>query len=285
MAANDRKEQVAWDLDWDDLTDSALIPPRRLPQATSPSPSSVPTPAQPSPAPTASPTPPPLPRRAFPTPSLAFADPEPEAIVEPRRLPTTASVPASPPALPANPTPGVPARTLVRGQRLKLAEIFPGAVPPPFEAVLTLAPTTAQTPDLSCFGLDENGKLADDRYFIFYNQTGSPEGALTLVGTGGNVFGVNLSQLPNTVRRLVFAATIDGAGSVRGLGTSRFELRARGASASALRYEFSGGELDEVKALMIAEVYYKDGWRLAAVGQGFAGGLGELLRHFGGREI
>ena len=29
--------------------------------------------------------------------------------------------------------------------------------------------------DVTCFGVDGAGKLSDDRYFVFYNQTRSPE--------------------------------------------------------------------------------------------------------------
>ena len=31
--------------------------------------------------------------------------------------------------------------------------------------------------DISCFGLDVNDKLSDDRYFVFYNQPKSPDGS------------------------------------------------------------------------------------------------------------
>lgn len=34
--------------------------------------------------------------------------------------------------------------------------------------------------DITCFGVDENNKLSDDRYFVFYNQTSSPEGAIIM---------------------------------------------------------------------------------------------------------
>ena len=33
--------------------------------------------------------------------------------------------------------------------------------------------------DFSCFGVDEVGKLSDDRYMIFYNQTSAPNGEVT----------------------------------------------------------------------------------------------------------
>jgi tellurite resistance protein TerA len=35
---------------------------------------------------------------------------------------------------------------------------------------------------------------------------------------------------------------------------------------------------------MVADLYLKDVWRIAAVGQGFAGGLSAVLAHFGGEE-
>ena len=34
--------------------------------------------------------------------------------------------------------------------------------------------------DVSCFGLDSAGRLSDERYFLFYNQRRSPEGAMAL---------------------------------------------------------------------------------------------------------
>lgn len=138
--------------------------------------------------------------------------------------------------------------------------------------------------DLCCFGLDVSGKLADDRYFIFFNQKSSPEGALATRGAQNEVFSVNLNRLPDTVRRLVFTVSVDGTGNVRDLGASRFELRAADGRITA-QFPFSGADLEEVQARMVAEIYFKDVWRLSAVNQGFAGGLSALLKHFGGQEI
>ena len=256
MAVKGKNDEVEWDLDWNDLTEGV--------------------PATPPPAPSPAPS---LATRAFPTPAAALPGQEPEPVVPPQRLPAIAAPPSLAVAPP--PAPAGPPRGLVRGQRVRLAEVLPGDPPPPFEAVLTLSASPGVTLDLCCFGLDEAGRLSDDRYFVFYNQKSSPEGGLSVQD---NVFRVDLNRLPAAVRRLAFVATIDGVGTVRALGPSHFELRAAAGSVAA-RYEFSGGDLEEVKALMIADVYFKDGWRLAAVGQGFAGGLSELLRHFGGQEV
>lgn len=140
--------------------------------------------------------------------------------------------------------------------------------------------------DPGCFGLDAAGRLVDDRYFIFFNQLASPEQALTLHDPMKGNFGLNLSRLPDNVQQLVFTTTVDGTGSVRDLGDCVWELRTPGEHGVALaQFAFHGRELEDVQALMVAKIYLKDGWRIAAIGQGFTGGLGALLRHFGGEEI
>ena len=50
--------------------------------------------------------------------------------------------------------------------------------------------------DYSCFGVDENQQISDDRYMIFYNQTSSPNNELTYTAhTFGANFTVDLSAL------------------------------------------------------------------------------------------
>jgi stress response protein SCP2 len=205
-------------------------------------------------------------------------------------LPAAARTPPAPspePARAPSPPPVQQAtastRLLVRGQRVKLGELLPGAAPAPFEVTLQLASTSGQVMDFCCFGLDGQDKLSDDRYFIFFNQLASPEGALTTHGAHNEKFGVDLGRLPGTVRKLVFTASFDGAGSMSALGASHLDLRAADGRVVA-RYAFTGSDLDDVRALMVAEIYFKDVWRLGAVGQGFNGGLSALLKHFGGEE-
>ena len=38
--------------------------------------------------------------------------------------------------------------------------------------------------DYSCFGVDEAGKLSDDRYVVFYNQVQSPNGEVVYSADG-----------------------------------------------------------------------------------------------------
>ena len=63
--------------------------------------------------------------------------------------------------------------------------------------------------DISCFGVDAQGKLSDDRYFIFYNQKASPEGAITALGANANdreAFAVRLAALPEAPRVVLISS-------------------------------------------------------------------------------
>ena len=169
-----------------------------------------------------------------------------------------------------------------RGQKSKLSDLTPSTQ---LEVALDLGVPPGVSIDLACFGLDAQGKLSDDRYFIFYNQKTSPCGALAVAGgagAGSEVFRVDLGRLPPTIKKLVFVATIDGEGTMSKLGPSRLSLRA---PAEVATYPFAGGEFGAEKAVMVAELYFKDLWRVAAVGQGFNGGLSAVLAHFGGQEV
>ncbi|WP_062206847.1 TerD family protein [Streptomyces sp. NBRC 109706] len=137
--------------------------------------------------------------------------------------------------------------------------------------------------DISCFGLDAAEQLSDDRYFIFYNQPKSPEESLQQLGAqAGDTesFRVTLDQVPASIDRLAFTATIDGAGTMSQAAPGYLRIVAGGEEVA--RYAFDGSEFSSERALMIGDFYRKDGWRFAAVGQGFDGGLEALLRHFGG---
>jgi len=166
--------------------------------------------------------------------------------------------------------------TYSRGQKGKLADLGSAHV---FNVDVEIAANGASV-DVSCFGLDANDKLSDDRYMVFYNQLASPEGAVRLNQSPGRAsFAVNLDQLPASIAKLVFVAAIDGAASMRTLGASSLTL------GSALRFPWSGADFGDEKAVIVAELYRRDGqWRFGAVGQGFSGGLSALLAHFGGAE-
>lgn len=131
--------------------------------------------------------------------------------------------------------------------------------------------------DISCFGVDENTKLANEDYMVFYNQNTSPKGEIKFTQNGKNArFEMSPDQLPTNASKLVITAAIDGIGTMNSL--EKIELKIGDAT-----FTLSGNDFDKEKAIIIAEIYKKDNiWRLNAVGQGFNGGLEALLNHFGG---
>ncbi|RYX82835.1 hypothetical protein EON83_17885 [bacterium] len=170
--------------------------------------------------------------------------------------------------------------TLTRGQKIRLAELTPAT-----QLQVRLDFKATQDFDFSCFGLDDNGTLSDDRYFVFYNQKQSPQHEIRLLSFDARsaTFSLDLTRLPPSVRHLVFVATVDGDGDMRGVESGSLSI-SDGKNAVA-DFAFTGRDFSEEKAVMIAEIYFKGEWRVAANGQGFKEGLSAILKHFGGQEV
>ncbi|MBW3361026.1 MULTISPECIES: TerD family protein [Streptomyces] len=171
------------------------------------------------------------------------------------------------------------AREFQRGHKAKISDLTPGT--DLYVGVQIAAP--GLTFDISCFGLDADEKLSDDRYFIFFNQPKSPEESVQLLGAqSGDTesFRVTLDRIPAGIHKLSFTATLDGAGQMSQIGPGYIRIVAGGEE--VVRYAFTGSEFTTERAVMLGDFYLKDVWRFAAVGQGFDGGLDALLKNFGG---
>ncbi|MFH9401778.1 TerD family protein [Streptomyces sp. NPDC017638] len=174
------------------------------------------------------------------------------------------------------------AREFQRGHKARISDLTPGT--DLYVGVQISAP--GLTFDISCFGLDADERLSDDRYFVFFNQPKSPEESIQLLGAqAGDTesFRVTLDRIPSPIRRLSFTATIDGAGQMSQVGPGYLRIVAGGEEVA--RYSFDGSEFSTERAVMLGDFYFKDGWRFAAVGQGFDGGLEALLKNFGGEVL
>ena len=138
--------------------------------------------------------------------------------------------------------------------------------------------------DYCCFGVDAGGKLSDDRYMVFYNQTASPNREIMYSPNGsGAKFVVNLGTLPSTIVKLVFTVSIDGSGTMGNI--SHHSVRIQQGLSESIALDLSGSDFRQEKAIISIEIYKKDVWRFAAVASGFNGGLGDLLRAYGGTEM
>ena len=93
-------------------------------------------------------------------------------------------------------------------------------------------------------------------------------------------FRITLDKVPEKIEKLSFCVALDGGGSAAQISRGYVRLVAGGTE--VMRYAFSGKDFSAERAVIIADVYRKGVWRVAAVGQGFAGGLAELLKSFGG---
>lgn len=137
--------------------------------------------------------------------------------------------------------------------------------------------------DFCCFGIDKSGKLSDDRYMIFYNQTSSPDNEVSFVsGNNSGKFYINLSKLPSSIDKLVFTASIDGDSTMGEISKHSFYLSQN--NNIEISMELSGSDFKAEKAIISVEIYRKDEWRIAAAAKGFNGGLSALLAAFGGTE-
>lgn len=147
--------------------------------------------------------------------------------------------------------------------------------------------------DASCFLLNPEGTVPNDKDFIFYNNRKSPCGAvehkgdnLTGAGEGDDeVITVELTRLPSEIQKLVFAVTIYQAETRKqnfGMVSGAFiRVVDRKNNQEIARFDLSE-DASANTAMIFGEVYrHNEEWKFKAIGQGFDGGLDPLARNYG----
>ena len=145
--------------------------------------------------------------------------------------------------------------------------------------------------DASVFLLGANGKILSDEYFVFYNNTKSPDGAV--VHTGDNLTGagdgddesitVDLSKINPAVTEVCVVVTIHEAearkqnfGQVRNSFIRVYDQ----SNAELVKYELDEDFSIET-AVEFGRIYNKGGqWKFEAVGAGMKGGLEDYLKKY-----
>ena len=139
--------------------------------------------------------------------------------------------------------------------------------------------------DISCFGITPNDQLFSDDYMTFYNQPLTPKGEVQYqLQDSVHLFSFDLNKIDaKQLSRFVICATVSNEQfSMQQIKSAQIELCNPNGQALAT-YQLDGSSFSQEKAVMLTEVYYKsDAWRIAAIGQGFNGGLKSLVQHFGG---
>lgn len=128
--------------------------------------------------------------------------------------------------------------------------------------------------DACAFLVDEHGKLLGDSWLVFYNNPTSPDGAVRRTAEGR--FELDLARLDPRVARVALTATAE-RGDLTNV-TGALVVRA----GEAFRLDLRAGHLAGLRGVILAEVYKKGAWRLAALAQGYPQGLDALVRHYGG---
>ncbi|MET7596849.1 CAP domain-containing protein [Streptomyces sp. NPDC005481] len=154
-----------------------------------------------------------------------------------------------------------------------MSELVPGGNVPLPSGTLTL-----RVPgpfDVSALITDDGGKVRGDGDFVFYNQPGAP--GVRLTGEGLTVDPAGLRPGASRVCLVVGAADPDTP-----LGRLPVPvLHVSGPGGRAL-VRFAPPRPDSESVLLIAEIYRRGtGWKLRALGQGYADGLAGVARDFG----
>lgn len=147
--------------------------------------------------------------------------------------------------------------------------------------------------DASALLLGANGKVRNEKDFVFYNALVHPSGAVEHQGdnrTGDGdgddeVILINLPEVEQDVEKIVISVSIDQAdvryqnfGQVR---NAYIRLVDEATGAEVVRYDLTEDAGNET-ALNFAELYRHNGeWKFRAVGQGYSTGLAGLATDFG----
>lgn len=147
--------------------------------------------------------------------------------------------------------------------------------------------------DASAFMLKADGRVRSDADFIFYSQSKSTCGSIEHTGDNRTGEGdgddesikIDLSKVPADVDKIVFTVTIyEHAERKQTFGQVQdayIRVINEAGGAELARYDLSE-DASSVTAMIFGELYRNSGdWKFKAVGQGFAGGLGELAKNFG----
>jgi tellurium resistance protein TerD len=155
--------------------------------------------------------------------------------------------------------------------------------------------TTGSDFDLDASALLANGegKVSNDKNFVFFNNLKSPDGSVehtgdNLTGEGegdDEVIKVNLAGVPADVEKIVFPVSIYEAESRQqsfGQVRNAFIRVVNQADNNELaRYDLSEDASTET-AMVFGELYRHGAeWKFRAIGQGYASGLRGIAQDFG----
>ncbi|MBV2153836.1 TerD family protein [Kitasatospora sp. SUK 42] len=147
--------------------------------------------------------------------------------------------------------------------------------------------------DASALLCNDQGKVASDGNFVFFNNLKSPDGSVEHTGDNRTGEGegddeaikVNLAGVPGDVQKIVFPVSIyDAESRGQNFGQVRnafIRVVNQADNAELARYDLSEDASTET-AMVFGELYRNGGeWKFRAIGQGYASGLRGIAQDFG----
>ncbi|GHJ92155.1 chemical-damaging agent resistance protein C [Streptomyces sp. NE5-10] len=185
--------------------------------------------------------------------------------------------------------------SLAKGGNVSLSKEAPGLTAVLVGLGWDVRTTTGTDHDLdaSALLLNDTGKVASDRHFVFYNNLTSPDGSVE--HTGDNLTGegdgddesikVDLASVPADISKIVFPVSIhdaDARGQSFGQVRNAFiRVVNQADNVELARYDLSEDAATET-AMVFGELYRHGAeWKFRAVGQGYASGLAGIAADFG----
>lgn len=147
--------------------------------------------------------------------------------------------------------------------------------------------------DVSVFLLNDQGKVEDDKHFVFFNNPSSPDGSVVHSGdnrTGDGdgddeVIEIDLSKVSANIQKIAFTITIyDAATRNQNFGqVSNAYARVLSASSGEELIRYDLGEDFSIETAVVVGELYRHGseWKFSAIGSGYKDGLAGLARDFG----
>ena len=146
--------------------------------------------------------------------------------------------------------------------------------------------------DVSVFMLDKDGKIPNEKYFVFFNNLSSPDGSVVHQGDNRTGEGdgddesifIDLDKISPEIEEIVFVVTIyDAEQRGQNFGqvlNSFIRLYNLETNQEILKYDLEEDFSTET-AIEFGRLYKKDGtWRFKAVGAGFNNGLQGFVEQF-----
>jgi Uncharacterized proteins involved in stress response, homologs of TerZ and putative cAMP-binding protein CABP1 len=147
--------------------------------------------------------------------------------------------------------------------------------------------------DAAAFMLNSEGKVIEDKNFVFYNNPQSPEGSV--VHTGDNRTGVgdgddeqikvDLGIVPSSISKISFGITIHEAKernqNFGQVSNAYVRVLNEATGEEIIRYDL-GEDFSIETAIVVGELYRNNAeWKFNAIGSGYQNGLAGLCKDFG----